>query len=253
MGGYNYYELFNDVWYSTDGINWTQATNSAGWSVRAAHTSVVFDGKIWILGGEGYGDLKNDVWYSADGINWTQAINSAAWSARQGHTSVVFGGKIWLIGGDDYSGCKNDVWYSMNGINWISATDSAEWSKRAGCASVIFDNKLWILGGGENAIYKNDVWYSTGLNDIAEGKNDIPIKEVMRITPNPTSSRFNLELNRTDDVVLVYNLAGKLVKQVYWSKQNRQIDISNLPDGVYFLSSKHSNSKILSKVVKIGR
>jgi hypothetical protein len=88
---------------------------------------------------------------------------------------------------------------------------------------------------------------------IEENHNEISITKVLKITPNPTSSRFNLELNRIDDVVLVYNLAGELVKQVNWSKQNRQIDISNLPDGVYFLSSKHSNNKILSKVVKISR
>jgi hypothetical protein len=88
---------------------------------------------------------------------------------------------------------------------------------------------------------------------IEENHNEISITKLLKITPNPTSSRFNLELNRIDDVVLVYNLAGKLVKQVNWSKQNRQIDISNLPDGVYFISSKHSNNKILSKVVKISR
>jgi len=88
---------------------------------------------------------------------------------------------------------------------------------------------------------------------IEENHNEISIAKVIKITPNPTSSRFNLELNRIDDVVLVYNLAGKLVKQDIWSKQNRQIDISNLPDGVYFISSKHSKNKILSKVVKIGR
>ena len=88
---------------------------------------------------------------------------------------------------------------------------------------------------------------------IEENHNEISIAKLLRIIPNPTSSRFNLELNRIDDVVLVYNLAGKLVKQDIWSKQNRQIDISNLPDGVYFISSKHSKNKILSKVVKIGR
>jgi len=88
---------------------------------------------------------------------------------------------------------------------------------------------------------------------IEENHNEISITKLLKITPNPTSSRFNLELNRIDDVVLVYNLAGKLVKQVNWSKHNRQIDISNLPDGVYFLSSKHSKNRILSKVVKISR
>ncbi len=48
-----------DVWYSTNGVNWTCANESATWFPRFRHTSVVFDNKIWVLGG----DNKKDVWY----------------------------------------------------------------------------------------------------------------------------------------------------------------------------------------------
>jgi uncharacterized membrane protein len=65
----------NDIWYSTDGVNWIQATASAGWSPRYLHTSVVYDGKMWIIGGfdSSYGH-KNNVWYSTNGVDWTQVI-----------------------------------------------------------------------------------------------------------------------------------------------------------------------------------
>ena len=36
---------------STDGINWSQKTASAGWSARNDHTSLVYDNKMWVLGG----------------------------------------------------------------------------------------------------------------------------------------------------------------------------------------------------------
>ena len=39
LGGGNYtpaYHARNDVWSSTDGVNWTQVTASAGWSPRIA-------------------------------------------------------------------------------------------------------------------------------------------------------------------------------------------------------------------------
>jgi hypothetical protein len=153
----------NDVWYSTDGINWTQATDSAGWSPRWGHTSVVFDNKMWVLGG-GY----NDVWYSSDGVNWIEATDSAGWSGRYGHTSVVFYNKIWVIGGwstvSPYY--RNDVWFSSDGVNWTCVTASARWSPRAWHTSVVFDNKIWVLGGLDlYGLYSNDVWYSTdGIN-----------------------------------------------------------------------------------------
>jgi hypothetical protein len=64
LGGYDFSNLYNDVWFSTDGVNWTCATASADWSARAFHTSVVFDNKIWMFGGESNNGFKHDVWYS---------------------------------------------------------------------------------------------------------------------------------------------------------------------------------------------
>lgn len=64
MGGVGISSRINDVWYSTDGINWTEATPSADWSGRTGHTSVANSSKIWIFGGWGTGIYYNDVWFS---------------------------------------------------------------------------------------------------------------------------------------------------------------------------------------------
>ena len=54
----------NDVWYSSDGINWYQATPNANFSKRQSHSSVVFNNKIWVIGGGDNTSFYNDVWYS---------------------------------------------------------------------------------------------------------------------------------------------------------------------------------------------
>src|SRR5688572_7222748 len=46
------YGPVNDVWYSTDGVNWSRATGNAGFPARTGHASVVFDGKLWVIGGK---------------------------------------------------------------------------------------------------------------------------------------------------------------------------------------------------------
>jgi hypothetical protein len=158
---------YTNYYYAGEGSNWTQATDSAGWSPRANHTSVVFDNKMWVLGGEDEYDIRNDVWYSVDGVNWTQTTSSAGWSPRYNHTSVVFDNKMWVLGGYDYINDSefNDVWYSTDGVNWILATDSAEWSPRDGHTSIVFDNKMWVIGGFGYEGDINDVWYSfNGIN-----------------------------------------------------------------------------------------
>jgi len=168
--------LPNDVRYSTDGVRWTTATASAGWTGRGGHTSVVFNGRIWVLGGNADssgGFHKNDVWYSSDGASWTSATLSAPWSRRDFHSSVVFNGKIWVIGGEGPqapAGSRNDVWYSSDGVSWTSATLSAPWSRRDSHTSLVFNGRIWVIGGeyynpsGPGAVF-NDVWYSSdGVN-----------------------------------------------------------------------------------------
>ena len=113
--------------FASDGKDWTQATASAGWSRRYGHTSVVYDGKMWVMGGTAGSTRYNDVWWSTDGITWTRATASAGWSGREDHTSVVYDGKMWVMGGNDGSR-KNDVWWSTDGITWTRATASAGWS-----------------------------------------------------------------------------------------------------------------------------
>ena len=158
----------NDVWYSEDGVNWTEATTlNTKWSGRYDHASVAFNDNIWVLGG---GSYLNDVWYSLDGADWTEATNSANWSGRIRFPSVVFDNKIWVLGGKLNSTTEaNDVWYSSDGADWTEATSSADWSKRFGHTAAVFDNKIWVLGG--TAISGgdlNDVWYSEDGADWTE-------------------------------------------------------------------------------------
>ena len=196
MGG-NGGSNLNDVWSSTDGSTWTESTppgeaskdtdGTAGtaanwWTGRYGHTSVVFNGKIWVMGGTGDASY-NDVWSSADGSNWTQVDAAADWKARYDHTSVVFdpgdGEKIWVMGGSDVDyNNLNDVWSSPDGSTWTEAMlpndkdgspvtkDNTNWWKaRRGHTSVVFDpgdgKKIWVMGGTDVDYNNlNDVWSS---------------------------------------------------------------------------------------------
>ena len=47
----NYTSPSNDVWYSSDGITWTEATASAAWSARCLHNAVVYDSEVYVMDG----------------------------------------------------------------------------------------------------------------------------------------------------------------------------------------------------------
>ncbi|MEL7003105.1 MAG: fibronectin type III domain-containing protein [Bacteroidota bacterium] len=155
----------NDVWYSEDGSNWTEATDAAAFGQRGEHASVVFDGKMWVIGGRSSfstGSEKNDVWFSEDGINWIQATASANFTARYIHKVLVYNNKMWLIGGRNSSSTTeltSEVWSSSDGINWGLETDTAPVCCGGFTASV-FANKMWYIGG-----FSDDIYSSTdGIN-----------------------------------------------------------------------------------------
>jgi len=178
----------NEVWHSTDGAHWQQATASAGWTPRIAAGLVEFQGKMWLLGGtENYyfGDdasLKNDVWSSVDGVHWECVTASAPWRPRAYHQAAVLNGRIYLFGGGNYVPAYrafNDVWSSADGVTWVEETAEAPWAARLWFSSVVYRDRIWILGGWSNNPSRNwrDVWTSRDGKNWKELRAENPWKE----------------------------------------------------------------------------
>jgi cysteine-rich repeat protein len=170
------YRVYNDVWVSSNGADWTRLLLNAGWSPRCGHTSLVFANQnreaIYVMGGSDTSRYFNDVWMSYTGTNWTRLTASASFPGRWLHTSLVFRNNLWVIGGHscvapagtqdpDGYGCTrinkdpgnfyNDVWFSSDGVTWRASTQNAKWSPRAGHSSIVFPSKgrenIWVIGG----------------------------------------------------------------------------------------------------------
>ncbi|MCB9932012.1 MAG: hypothetical protein H6841_01165 [Planctomycetes bacterium] len=170
----------NDVWTSSDGVNWTQQAN-APWPTRYNHSAVVFNGQIFVMAGQGGFQFKNDVW-SFDGSSWI-SCTSQAWGyggQRYGTAALAFNNKLWVCGG--YAGywlangiTMRDVWCSDDGISWTKQTSSAAWLPRCLHQPVVFNGSMWLLGGltdswlgsgwvatsSSRGYEANDAWYSS--------------------------------------------------------------------------------------------
>ena len=149
-----------DVWYSSDGINWTLATANPGWPGRHVFGCVVYSDKIWVIGGT---SLKSDVWHSSDGVHWTQATSRAPWGPDKPGRAVVYRGKMWVL----VEG--KTLWSSTDGAHWAQVMSQPPWPERGSPTFQVFKDRLWVMGGGtwrtgHDVIY-NDVWYSSdGMN-----------------------------------------------------------------------------------------
>ena len=113
LGGGNYvpvHEARNDVWSSSDGVNWTRETEAAPWAPRLWFSAVVYRGRMWVLGGWSKDhDNFGDVWHSADGKTWQRLDTKTCWKARHEHSAFVFQDKLWVAGGHARP-LSNEVW-----------------------------------------------------------------------------------------------------------------------------------------------
>lgn len=122
----------NDVYKSTDGVNWQKVAVKRGFSARQDHQAAYFDRKLWVIAGRGSSGALKDVWSSSDGgVNWRRVQDNAPFDAIYGHQVVVAnfdrtGNKLWLFGGRKSSstvasigGCS-PTFSSNDGVTWRS-------------------------------------------------------------------------------------------------------------------------------------
>jgi hypothetical protein len=172
--GFNFSNVTNKVWSSTDGVSWTLTTPAAGatiWSARERAAAVVFNNNLFVVGGNGYpafgnanspGTAMNDVWSSTDGTTWTQVTAAAAFIARTEPAVFVYDSKIWVVGGRDNSGkLLNDVWNSTDGATWTQVTTTQAFTGRWGHKVIVYQDQLFLFGGEVNSTdASNELWIS---------------------------------------------------------------------------------------------
>jgi hypothetical protein len=101
---------FNDLWQSTNGIDWTQTISQGPWLPSARQQLVVFSGKIFLVGGfaPAINAFNDELWYSEDAISWNK-IEETPWTGRI--KMYAFKDKIYAISSEKF-------WESSTGIDW---------------------------------------------------------------------------------------------------------------------------------------
>ena len=181
MGGFTgIHPSLNDVWRSTDGVTWTDVTNTTTTSPprfagRLSPASVVLPGsgaggadELCYIGGFTISAVTpQNVYKSGDGTTWTQLTPVPGFANdRYNHTAVVLGGDIYVIAGQEGSTIKRDVWKSQdNGQTWRRITPSAgaEFGDRTRHSSAVQGGAMYLIGGSLGPVNQlhNDVWRST--------------------------------------------------------------------------------------------
>lgn len=102
----------NDIWTSTDGINWTEVSvNGSLFLERWIHGTIVYKNLLWVIGGDDDTSNRfNDVWTSPDGVTWTQQTSNPVFDPRDQMALFILNNKLWLSGGSNNDGVQTDIW-----------------------------------------------------------------------------------------------------------------------------------------------
>jgi len=171
-------KFYNDVWRTSDGVNWECVCEYAPWFERGMiGNNAVLNGKLWLIGGgtydtpdKPYRKFYTDVWSSFNGAEWELVTADAGWPVRQYHDVAAFDGKLWVLegyGADEYGSRtvpvsqmlktylnRKDVWYSDNGKDWCELKDTP-WVPRHASSVCVHDGALWVVSGNN---FTADVW-----------------------------------------------------------------------------------------------
>jgi hypothetical protein len=145
--------------------SWITSANPisvAGATIRSQHTSVAYNGYLYVIGGSDGSSFKDYVHYSKlnpDGSNgpWT-ATNTLSIPAGR-HTSVVANGYLYVIGADSTNG-KAVQYAKLNtdGTTGTWSTTTALPGARYGAGVAVENGYVYLYGGDDNVItarYKN--------------------------------------------------------------------------------------------------
>lgn len=230
-------------------------------------------------------DGKVNIGYatSTDGISWTKYIgnpvmttSASGWDLlyvqdphiikKDGIYHLWFGGTdTELTGG---YGQQTGYAYSSDGINWTKSIqnpilkkgNAGEWDfNLASFPSVIFDDdgtlKMWYTARDKDSLPNNlNYFWEIGLATDSSGYSFIyeNITETgLKIYPNPALDHISINFSENLSLkhLIIYDYIGRNKKEID-IRQNTEIDISELPSGIYFIriNERSCNSKRFIKL-----
>jgi N-acetylneuraminic acid mutarotase len=111
IGGIGATGFLADVWFTTNGLSWTKATDTFP-SARAAGCAVIHYDNILHIGGIGIAGHSTSIYRSKDGASWV--TSGALPLGLSQHACIVSNNRIYITGGKTATGFANSVRHSLS-------------------------------------------------------------------------------------------------------------------------------------------
>jgi hypothetical protein len=235
-----------------NGTNWVNVGNagfSAGW---ADNISLAFNpsGQPYVAFTD-FGNGTKATVMKFDGTNWVNMRDAGFSKGEAYFTTLAFSpsGQPCVVYRDDTNSQKATV-MNFDGTNWMNVGAAGFSAGDADNTSLAFSlsGQLYVAYtdswyGGEATVMKYDSVF-VGIKEPQESK--------ILLYPNPATDKITLEISgeTTESNLAIVNIDDQELITCQITKPKTQIDISNLPGGVYFVRLTKDRTVAVGKIVK---
>lgn len=232
------------IWWSTDGINWTQGTSDYTYFADSVLGNIFFVNNLWIA----VLITNRTILWSEDGKFWTQGTG---FTGVYGNYNCIFvNGLFYLAGAFDDSA----VCWSEDGKSWTPATGFVS---EETLYSILYNNGLFVAGslhgpcwstdgkswnygsGGHTYLVRTEILYVNGLWVAPSQNHGVWWSEDGKSWTQGTGSNTSYYATRLE----YYNGIFVCVMQdhgIWWSEDGKSWTVSNVTTQTYNLIS-HAN------------
>jgi len=231
-----------------DSTGWHSVDTGIKGTSTLVKSMVVYNGALYVAGffSKSDGNAGNNIqrW---NGTQWSDVGGGTDWEI---YNLMVFNNKLYAMG-DFYNagGVPASSIAEWDGSKWCGLGDTFDNGVGTSC---IYKDTLYI-GGGFWTINADSISYiakwmggnyvdtcgndATGINEVKE-KN-----VVINVYPNPSNGNFIFDFDKPITGTLeIYNITGQKVYQQTLQTEKAEINLENLPNGMYFYRAISSNT-----------
>jgi Secretion system C-terminal sorting domain/Kazal-type serine protease inhibitor domain len=155
--------------------------------------------------------------------------------------AVNFGGNVAFTQGECGHQCVDNSWVDLN------AACLAIYIPVCGCDGKTYENSCF-------ALYQNGItnWVSGECAMIAE-KSPKAEDLLVKIFPNPIYEQLNFVFpNNSSSIISIFDATGRLFLTQKNEKSSMEMDLSGLPNGLFFVEIFSEKGRFFHKMVKKG-
>ncbi len=240
----------SDIWaYRFTNNTWQNCTGISGTSIHG-HTAAFYNGNLLLYGGLRNGGILSPeiLIYSPGSDSWSSTMPTGDFYPTANAAAVEYQSQLFLFGG--YSGTYeplNFIWdLSSNNFTMLASGQALAGAAAAlghsGARAKIKDTEyieFVLFGGANDSIIFGDTWIYTSDILIPTGIEENQNTHI-HIYPNPATD--NIYINLSDKILSktscsyhLFDIMGREINTGSINKENQLLDISSIPEGLYFL------------------